>query len=170
MPLTDEIGNRGESIFEVWITKVKSPDRLPLFRPHFLGDKFATLDFLVELVGFQEGIAYFFVQVKTTTQGYTSHVPKRLKIQVTKEDIDRMKAFPAPTYIVGVDEVNEQAYIASVSGKSVGRVSSLPTSYPLNPANLQLLWDEVASYWRGKDMVQTHSVFTHLGDDDDEAW
>ncbi len=32
--------------------------------------------------------------------------------------------------------------------------------YPLNPTILLLLWEEVASYWRDKDMGLTNSVFT----------
>jgi hypothetical protein len=109
MASTDDIGSRGESNFEVLVTKIKRRDRQPLFRTHFLGDKFGALDYLVELVGFRGGSAHCFVQVKTTTRGYTSLAPQRLRVDVTQKDIDRMIAFPAPTYVVGVDEPREQA-------------------------------------------------------------
>jgi hypothetical protein len=54
MPSSDEIGDRGESIFEVRVTRPCGPGGEPLFRPHFLGEKKATLDFLVELLGLDD--------------------------------------------------------------------------------------------------------------------
>src|SRR5262249_19180504 len=100
MPATDDIGLRGESIFVVRITEPCGPNRSPLFRPHFLGEKFPTLDHLIELVGLTGRTAYFFAQVKTTTRGCTSTSPARLKISVSQEDINRMLIYPAPTYVV----------------------------------------------------------------------
>ena len=35
--------------------------------------------------------------------GYTAE-ENRLRVQVTQDDIDRMVAYPAPTYVVGIDE------------------------------------------------------------------
>jgi hypothetical protein len=61
---------------------------------------------------------------------------------------------------VSVDEPSEQVYIAAVAGKSMGQISGLPTNHPLDQANLLLLWDEVAAYWRGRDMVLMASVFS----------
>jgi hypothetical protein len=49
MATGDDIGGRGESIFYVLLTNFCGRSR-PFFRPHFLGEKFATLDYLVELI------------------------------------------------------------------------------------------------------------------------
>lgn len=53
----DEIGKRGEAIFTAAIMKPCGRER-PYFVPHFLGDKFRTLDFIVELVGVEDGSPY----------------------------------------------------------------------------------------------------------------
>ena len=69
---SDDIGNRGEAVFRVRITDPYGPRKSPLFRAYHLGEKFPTLDFLIELVGLPTGrVAYFFVQVKATTRGLT---------------------------------------------------------------------------------------------------
>lgn len=70
----------------------------PIFRPRFLGDKYPTFDYIVEVV--DPPACFFFVQVKATTKGYTEHRPYRLKVQVSQDDIDRMVAYPAPTRVV----------------------------------------------------------------------
>lgn len=62
--MRDALGQRGERIFEVLITKFHSDDGL-IFKPQFLGDKWQYVDFIVELVGAGSYIPYFFVQVKT---------------------------------------------------------------------------------------------------------
>src|SRR4051794_27024176 len=104
MPTKDDIGNRGEAIFKVRITDPHGPRKEPLFRPYPLGEKFPTLDFLVELVGVRAGrVAYFFAQVKATTRGLTRRPPVRLNVRVSQEDIDRMLIYPGPTYVVGID-------------------------------------------------------------------
>ncbi len=157
MPSRDAIGERGEALFIVRMTDPCGPNREPLFRPHFLGAKFPTFDYLVELLGLTGRTAYFFAQVKTTTTPATP--PVRLKVQVSQRDIDRMLAYPAPTYVVGIDERNEQAYIASVNGTAMGRISGLPTTYPLNTTNLPLLWHEVEKFWRSKNMILKNSKF-----------
>lgn len=85
----------------------------PCFRPRFLGDKFPTFDYLVEVV--DRPAFCFFVQVKATTLGYTTH-DRRLRVQVTQDDIDRMVACPAPTYVVGIDVKEEKTgYLLSVN-------------------------------------------------------
>src|SRR6185369_6612196 len=85
----------------------------PHFRPRFLGDKYPTHDFIVELVDRPE--YYFFVQVKATTKGFTKTAPGRLLVQVTQEDVDRMVACPAPTYVVGIDLNGKSGYVLSVN-------------------------------------------------------
>ncbi len=160
MPTADDIGVRGESIFVTRIMKPCGPGAEPLFRPHFLGAKFATLDFLLELVGVKVGSAYCFVQVKATTLDITRGRQPRLKVRLSEADVQRMIGYPAPTYLVGIHEPTEVAYIASVNEAGCGRFASLPTDHSLNdPAILQRLWDEIHQYWRSRDMVLKGSVF-----------
>ena len=159
MPLSDDIGLRGEAIFIVRLTQSCGPSDETLFRPHFLGEKCATLDYLVELMGEQSSPGYFFVQVKTTTRGFTSANPPRLRVSVTQRDVNRMLAFPAPTYLVGIDASNEQAFIASANGTQMRRISSMPAAYPLNQENLRLLHSEVATFWMGRNMILSNSAF-----------
>jgi len=116
--LRDTIGQRGEALFFVILTKLYGRAR-PLFKPQFLGDKWPTVDFIVELIDSSSTVVpYFFVQVKTTQQGYTKKY-RCLKIQVSARDARRLASFPAPTYVVGIDEINESAYITSTSRGSV---------------------------------------------------
>jgi hypothetical protein len=98
--MKDVLGQRGEALFYVMISKFNNHAQ-PLFRPQFLGDKYPSIDFMVELVNYTgKMIPYFFVQVKTTRRGYTSN--NRLKLQVHKDDILRLSLFPAPTYFINV--------------------------------------------------------------------
>jgi hypothetical protein len=159
MVFSDDIGARGEAIFIVRLTEATEPYNRPWFRPHILGAKCATLDYLVELTGARARPGYFFVQVKTTNRGYTNTRPLRLRVSVSQRDIDRMLAFPAPTYLVGIDGTNEQAFIGSVNGTAMTRVTSMPIAYPMHQENLQLLHSEVEQYWMSRDMVMSNSVF-----------
>ena len=75
--MKDALGQRGEAILTVLITKFHLVSG-PIFKPQFLGDKWQYVDFVVELVGAEQHIPYFFVQVKTTQTGYTKKL-KRAK-------------------------------------------------------------------------------------------
>jgi hypothetical protein len=78
--MSDLIGARGESRFLVLITEPHEGER-PIFRAQRLGEKWPATDFLVELVGSEDVSGFFFVQVKTTRQGYTER-DRRLKVTV----------------------------------------------------------------------------------------
>jgi hypothetical protein len=152
------IGKRGERIFEVLIMDFCGGPQ-PLFDPIFFGDKFRTLDYYVELVGAQTR-RYFFIQVKSTRQGYSvSKGKRRLRVNVTQEDVDRMVAFPAPTYVVGIDEQTRQGYLLAVNEARRG-IAGLPTTYPLTCASMHRLWHEVNEFWSNRDMVLKNSYFS----------
>lgn len=155
--MQDAIGSRGEALFYTLITRFYGPSR-PRFRPQFLGDKFATVDYLVELVDTGGITPFFFVQVKTTRQGYTQR-SHRLKVQVAIEDIQRLIAYPAPTYIVGIDEQNETGYINAILEGHSRRLANLSTAFPLNQTTLDQLWQEVFDFWTNRDMRFTASRF-----------
>jgi hypothetical protein len=161
--MSDDIGTRGEALFYVLITRFCGRKR-PYFRPHFLGEKFETLDYLVELVDAAPGTPYFFVQVRTTTLGYTSRAGnRRLKARVSRADMRRLVLYPAPTYVVGIDERQEVGYIISANDPKQAAPRSIPTTFPLTCGNLELLWLEVRAYWAGRDMSLSNSKFLDRG-------
>ncbi len=120
----------------------------------------ATLDYLIELVGAGERTPFFFVQVKTTREGYTRRKRTlRLKIGLSRRDVHRLALFPAPTYVIGIDERQEVGYIAAILEGMTASFSSLPTDFALDERNLRLLWEEVRQFWEGRDMSMRHSLF-----------
>ncbi|MEA5567091.1 DUF4365 domain-containing protein [Anabaena sp. UHCC 0399] len=143
--MRDALGERGEALFKLLITEFHS-DAGPIFKPQFLGDKWQYIDFIVELVGTGSYIPYFFVQVKTTRKGYTKKL-NRLKIQVKEQSVIGLASYPAPTYIVGIDEINETGYIVSANGENLKSLSSLSTNFLINKQNRQILWNEVNNFW-----------------------
>lgn len=161
MGITDVIGGRGEAIAFARLARVcRSDADLPYFWPHYLGDKCQTFDFLVELVETGEKTPFFFVQVKATRKEYTKTQPApRLRVEVAEKDIRRMVAYPAPTYVVGVHEKEERAFIISVHGAMAEAISSITTAHELTCETLQRLWEEVRAFWQERDMTRLASSF-----------
>ena len=155
----DFIGSRGENICSVLLTKLCYGRRLPFFKTIFLGEKFETLDLMVELIGAGEVTPFFFVQVKSTRGGYTRQ-EKRLKVKVSQEDMKRLRLYPTPTYVVGIDEVKEVGYIISANEGCPIYISSLSTRFELDCDNLARLWNEVQSFWSNRDMSFPGSLFS----------
>jgi hypothetical protein len=71
-----------------------------------------------------------------------------LKVQLKAKDVRAMLVCPIPTYLIGVDERAELAYIVSIHGRIVGGISSIPMLYPLDRGILRILRDEVRAYWK----------------------
>jgi hypothetical protein len=160
MGITDFIEGRGEALAYASLAKFCRDDRLPYFWPHYLGEKFQTFDFLVELLDAGEQTPYFFVQVKTTRKAFTkTHTPPRLRVEVSEEDVRRMIAYPAPTYVIGVHQGTERAFIISVHGTMSEAISSITTAHELTCETLRRLWDEVREFWRVRDMRRSVSAF-----------
>jgi len=146
----DLVAARGEALFCVLISR-EHPTRGFLFDiPRHLGEKKRSVDYFVEVLESGDLLSYFFVQVKTTRRGYTRD-GRRLKVRVSRSDIERLASYPAPAYVVGIDEVAERGYIVSVGSGTGGAFSSICTDYPLIPEILATLRDEVEAYWRSKD-------------------
>jgi hypothetical protein len=131
---------------------------ISLFQPVFLGDKWPTADFYVELITTNNPRPYFFIQAKATTAAYLQN-PRRLRVRLTRRDEARLLRIPAPTYLVGIDETNSRAYIRSVRARATNAVSSLPASYPLTIRNLHRLYNEVLAFWQAHIIKPTSSVF-----------
>lgn len=143
--LRDQIAARGEAIFSVIITRHHTAHGFLFDVPRHLGEKKRSIDFYVELFQPSEVTPFFLVQVKSTRQGYTAH--NRLKVGIGAGEIRRLAAYPAPTYVVGIDESSERGYIVSANGEKTAGFSSMCTEYPLAPDVLLALHHEVAAYW-----------------------
>lgn len=113
----------------------------------------------MELLGAGSTIPYFFVQVKTTRGVYTQK-EKRLKVSVAGDDIRLLASYPAPTYVVGIDEVNRNSFLVSANGENLRSLSSLSTQFAINSANRRLLWEEVKDYWASLTDMRMTSHFT----------
>lgn len=158
--MSDDIGRRGEAKVVLLLTRADGRKE-PLFRPQFLGEKYRTVDFLVELVGADaDVIPYFFVQAKATTNGYTKK-ERRLKVGVSRADMRRLVAYPAPTYIIGIDDTTFlSGYLMAAVPSGPDRLSSLTTAYPLDDwATLRDLYDEVKAFWDAAGVSFTASKF-----------
>jgi hypothetical protein len=164
MGTTDFIGGRGEAIAYARLSRVCREGDLPYFWPHYLGEKCETFDFLVELVDAGEKTPFFFVQVKATRKKYTRRPAPRLRVEVAEKDVLRMAAFPAPTYVVGVHEEDERAFVVSVYGDMREAIPSITTDHELTAGTLKRLWDEVREFWEARDMTRPASHFPNRGD------
>jgi hypothetical protein len=161
MGITDFIGGRGEAIAFARLARVCRTDAdLPYFWPHYLGEKCPLFDFLVELVDGGEKTPFFFVQVRSTRKAFTkTHTPPRLRVEVSEADVRRMVAYPAPTYVVGVHEREERAFLISVHGTMAQAIPSITTAHEMTGETLQRLWLEVRDFWQAREMSRTASHF-----------
>jgi len=130
----------------------------PYFRPTYLGDNYQTFDYLVELVGSEAH--FFLVQVKSTRQGYRrGRGTRRLRVNVDREDVQRMVASPIPAYLVGIDEREETGYVLSMNEPRRAGLGGLPARHLLDCDNLERLWQEVRNFWASQNMVLAVSHF-----------
>jgi hypothetical protein len=156
--MADDIGDRGHWLVCMLLTQRCPGRNEPYFRPRFLGDKYPTFDYLVELVGSEA--YFFFVQVKSTRQGYRGRRSnRRLRVNVDREDVQMMVASPVPAYVVGIDEPQEVGYLLSMNEPREAGLGGLPARHLLNCANLERLWQEVWNFWASRNMVLTGSHF-----------
>jgi Domain of unknown function (DUF4365) len=154
----NRLGKFGENWFSTVIMEPFN-DGDSFFDPTYLDGKLPTLDFYVELVGAPRRF-YFFAQVKTTLKGYgTSARGKRLGVEVSRTDLDRLETFPAPTYLFAINPHDKAIYVLSAN-EHLPRLADFPTKFPLNRKNLRRLWDEVSTFWSARDMILRDSHFT----------
>ena len=151
----DAIGERGEAIFKVAMTAIHGAR--PLFWTAFLGEKWPSADFFVELVTHKGPRMFFFVSVKATRRGVNAN--HRLRVHVSAQDIRRLHKYLAPTYIAGVDEKTEQTYLVSANGEARKQLSSMSTAFPLDALHRERLREEVIQFWKPtKKKVASHFV------------
>jgi hypothetical protein len=162
MGITDFIGSRGEAIAYISLSRICREGDLHYFWPHYLGEKCETFDFLVELVDAGEKTPYFFVQVKATRKELNlDQTHPRLRVRVSEKDVRRMSTFPAPTYVTGVHEDEERAFVVSIHGDLREAISSITTDHELTAETLKRLWDEVREFWQVRDMTRQGSRFSN---------
>lgn len=157
--LTNVIGDRGEKIAELALTDFSHFQR-PLFQPGFLGDKWPTIDFYVELIGVRGKRPYFFIQAKATTLEICTKT-NTLSISTKKKDIERLLKIPGPTYILGIHEPSKRVFIRSVhTGTPIKAITRISLNHELHSNNLQLLHEEVREHWKNAGHKPTISQFT----------
>lgn len=158
MNSADFIGKRGEAIaFDSLLEYFSGPT--PLFNPVYLGEKNATFDFLVRLVGLTDLDAYFFAQVKSTRRGVRPR-NRTLPVSLPKEDVAAALRCAIPSYLLSVDDRTRLVYVTAVNRRLRNGVAAVPTTHPLNSTNARRLWDEVQSYWRGVRRPRGRSHFS----------
>lgn len=136
------LGERGELIVHVRLAAFHG--MAPLFRSARLGDKWPVADFVVELID-RPG-CFGLLQVKGTRAGLDAR--GRLPVKVSHSALAALTAAPVPTYVVGVDEPTEEAYIVAAHGPVEAGMSSVPTLHPLSDAGTRsALRDDLVRFW-----------------------
>jgi len=157
--LRDVTGFRGERIVELCLTDYRTFPA-PIFRPGFLGDKWPTIDFYVELLAVRGKRPYFLAQAKATKTALTPQ-SRRLKISTKKLDIARLRRIPGPTYILGVHEPSQRVFVRAVHQRTaIKAITSIPLTHELTATNLKALHREVLQYWSTNAPKPTDSIFT----------
>jgi hypothetical protein len=152
----DVTGFRGEKIVELRLTDYRF-FRKPLFRPAFLGEKFPSIDFYVELRDVRNFSPYFFGQVKSTVSDLTT---TSLRISSKRRDISRLLKIPGPTYIFGVHEPTQTVFVKAVhTGVPIRAITRISRHNRLTPAKLRALYEEVRQFWRTNRDKPDSSVF-----------
>ncbi len=146
---SDQIGKLAELIAETDLSRpVRGRYKRPLFRAAFLGGKYPTVDFIVDVLdGRDESQAFFFVQVKGTVVAGAN--ARRLPIKVPVEKFNRLVRLPAPTFVIGVDVLAERSYVIAARSPRKSGVSSLTKTYCLRDDGVKIkLYAEVLAFWK----------------------
>ncbi|HEY2858634.1 MAG TPA: hypothetical protein VGJ21_09475 [Terracidiphilus sp.] len=156
--LNEVMGFRGEKILELGLTDYQTFAQ-PLFRPGFLGDKWPSVDFYVELLHVQGRKPFFLAQAKSTAGALSPH-DRAIRISSKKKDIAGLLQIPGPTYIFGIHEPSRRVFVRSVHrGTPVRAITRIPMSHELTPRNLRKLYDEVQAFWKSPNHKPQSSVF-----------
>ncbi|WP_257237064.1 hypothetical protein [Nostoc sp. 'Peltigera malacea cyanobiont' DB3992] len=84
-------------------------------------------------------------------------------MKVRQENVISLASYPAPTYIVGIDEIEEIGYMVSANGESLKSLSSLSTQFKIIKQNKELLWQEVDDFWS---RYHTNQLVSKFADQD----
>ena len=153
--ISNMVGKRGERIFELAMTNLNQ-FKMPLFNPGTLGDKWPGIDYYVELCGVKDAVPFFFVQVKTTQKEIDD---QSLSIRVNKRNCENLFKITAPTYLAGVHEPTKRVFILSVNTQPSKGIYHIPLKYELTPETLEVLHQEVLSFWKSNSYKLSTSHF-----------
>jgi hypothetical protein len=65
--------------------------------------------------------------------------------------------------VVGIDDVDEKAYIVSTVGARLRGAASIPTTFEISETTREELWSEVDSFWQGSGATMRSSKFIEPG-------
>jgi hypothetical protein len=152
----DQIGRLAELIAATDLSRpVRGRYRRPLFRAIPLGDKYPTIDILVDVLGRNDvSLGFFFVQVKGTTMSTPAH--GRLPVGVALDRYNKLVRIPAPTYLIGVDVSAETAYLVAAHRPRKADVFTITKAFCLREDGVKIqLCQEVLAFWEAhKPMLQ----------------
>jgi hypothetical protein len=147
----DIVGERGEALFRVAITKWCGGKQW--FQATFLGEKAEGLDFEVVLLGSKVFRSICYVQVKATAKprrysgaGRT----RRLLVRLKGPDAKKLGTMKIPAYVVGIDVVSGAAYIRHVPAGAKKGFKSISCRRRLNCLAIRRLWEEVEAFWTSR--------------------
>lgn len=146
MQVQDVIGRRWELIAALALTRRYHHGR-PRFEVRFLGEKAEVVDFLVELQGEDIPRHFFLVQVKSTGAADVPSGKPTLPISVSRQAYQALCRYRVPCYLIGVDEVNSNAFLLGLNRERNQGLGSFPTRFPLSPETLEKLFHEVRNFW-----------------------
>ncbi len=148
----NEIGGRGENLFCLRITTGD------IFRCYFLGDKAPVVDFLLEIADENHPYQCLFQVKSTEKENRYDKYHKSISTPVDPEKLIKLMARPLPTYVAGVDVLNEVIYIAPAFDSKI-KYTTIPTKIKLahnekreTIKNLNLLKEDIIKYWISMDM------------------
>lgn len=152
-------GDFGESFANVLLGQNTAQGQL--FETVMIGGKWPTIDIYAEIAA-PQGAVFCFFQVKSTIKGFTN--AGKLKVQAKLHHLQRLSAYYAPTYLIGVDfNANRpplsEAYIQTIRGLQTQAISSMDVTYPVNSDNLILLRNEVINFWNTVNPIAHKNVY-----------
>lgn len=155
--LNDVLGERGEKIAYLALTDYAGGNK-PLFRPAFLGAKWPTIDYYVELESDEDHIPVALFQVKTTHESLDAGSNSLTIPYFEQKDATRLTQIPLPAYVLGVSEPSRKVFVRAVSAADKG-MSTIPVGYELNAENLQSLHAEITAHWKANTLTKIKSKF-----------
>src|SRR5262245_14255326 len=147
----DIVGERGEALFRVAITKWCGGK--PWFEVVFQGEKAEALDFEVRLRDSTVFQAVFYVQVKATAKNVRysgTGKDRRLLVRLKGKDAKKLGRMKVPAFVVGIDVHSGACYLKHIPAGTKKGFESMSTRRPLNCQTIRRLWAKVEEFWNSR--------------------